>query len=51
MNQEEKKQLAAKAAFDIVFPSLHEDSVIGIGTGSTTNQDDRMFRNKNQTAS
>lgn len=36
MNQDEKKQLAAKAAFDIVLPTLHEDSVIGIGTGSTT---------------
>jgi len=37
MNQDEKKQKAAKAAFDLVFPSLHEDSVLGIGTGSTTN--------------
>ena len=36
MNQDEKKQKAAKAAFDLVFPSLHEDSVLGIGTGSTT---------------
>jgi ribose 5-phosphate isomerase A len=37
MNQDEKKQKAAKAAFNLVFPSLHEDSVLGIGTGSTTN--------------
>jgi ribose 5-phosphate isomerase A len=37
MNQDEKKQKAAKAAFDLVFPSLHEDSILGIGTGSTTN--------------
>jgi len=37
MNQDEKKQKAAKAAFDLVFSSLHEDSVLGIGTGSTTN--------------
>jgi ribose 5-phosphate isomerase A len=36
MNQDEKKQKAAKAAFDLVFTSLHEDSVLGIGTGSTT---------------
>ena len=37
MNQETKKKSAAKAAFDLIEPTLNKDIVLGIGTGSTTN--------------
>ncbi len=37
MNQNELKQAVAKAALDYIEPLLHDDSVIGVGTGSTTN--------------
>ena len=37
MNQETKKKSAAKAAFDLIKPNLNKDTVLGIGTGSTTN--------------
>lgn len=37
MNQETKKKSSAKAAFDLIKPNLNKDSVLGIGTGSTTN--------------
>ncbi len=37
MNQDLKKEKAAKEAFKIIEPDLRKDSIIGIGTGSTTN--------------
>ena len=37
MNQDTKKKNAAEAAFDLIKPNLNKDSVLGIGTGSTTN--------------
>ena len=32
-----EKEKAAKEAFQLIEPDLRKDSVIGIGTGSTTN--------------
>ena len=37
MTQDELKQAVARAALDYIKPKLDEDSVIGIGTGSTAN--------------
>ena len=37
MSQETKKKHSAKAAFNLIAPNLNKDSVLGIGTGSTTN--------------
>ena len=37
MNQDTKKKNAAEAAFDLIKPKLNKDTVLGIGTGSTTN--------------
>ncbi len=37
MDQDTKKKNSAKAAFDLIKPNLNKDSVLGIGTGSTTN--------------
>ena len=37
MNQDLKKENSAKEAFNLIKPNLQKDSVIGIGTGSTTN--------------
>ena len=37
MNQNELKQAVAKAAFEYVKRHLRQDSVIGVGTGSTAN--------------
>lgn len=37
MNQDQMKQAVAQAAFDYVQQQLDDDSVIGIGTGSTAN--------------
>ena len=37
MNQNEKKESAAKKALELIKTSLHKESVLGIGTGSTTN--------------
>ena len=37
MEQEIKKQLSAKKAFENIETDLHKDSILGIGTGSTTN--------------
>lgn len=37
MTQDELKQAVAKAAFDYIQKYLHEDAVIGVGTGSTAN--------------
>ena len=37
MNQDEKKKKAAESAFLSVLPTLNKGSVLGIGTGSTTN--------------
>ena len=37
MNQDEKKKKVAESAFLTVLPSLNKETVLGIGTGSTTN--------------
>ena len=37
MDKEEKKKEAAKKALEIIVSDLNEDTVLGIGTGSTTN--------------
>ena len=37
MGKEEKKKEAAKKALEIIVSDLNEDTVLGIGTGSTTN--------------
>jgi ribose 5-phosphate isomerase A len=37
MNQDLKKENSAKKAFNLIKPNLQKDTVIGIGTGSTTN--------------
>jgi ribose 5-phosphate isomerase A len=37
MTQDQLKQSVAKAALDYIKPKLEDDSVIGIGTGSTAN--------------
>lgn len=37
MNQDQLKEAVAKAALDYIHPKLSEDSVIGVGTGSTAN--------------
>ncbi len=37
VSQDKLKQAVARAAVEYVQPRLHEDSVIGIGTGSTAN--------------
>ena len=38
MNQDELKQVCAQAALDYILPELNPDSILGIGTGSTTNK-------------
>ena len=37
MNQDLKKENSAQQAFKLIEPDLQKDTVIGIGTGSTTN--------------
>ncbi len=37
MNQDQLKEAVAKAALDYIRPKLSEDSIIGVGTGSTAN--------------
>ena len=37
MTQDELKQAVARAALDYIKPKIEDDSVIGIGTGSTAN--------------
>ncbi len=37
MNQDQLKQSVARAALDYIKPKLDDDSVLGIGTGSTAN--------------
>ena len=37
MNQDQLKQAVARAALEYIKPKLDDDSVIGIGTGSTAN--------------
>ena len=37
MTQNIKKRNSAKAAFEFIKPNLNKDTVLGIGTGSTTN--------------
>jgi len=38
MEQDELKQVCAEAALDHILPKLNPDSILGIGTGSTTNK-------------
>ena len=37
MNQDLKKEKSAKEAFSFIEKDIKKDSVIGIGTGTTTN--------------
>ena len=37
MSQNKLKTLCAKAALDYILPKLHGRTILGIGTGSTTN--------------
>lgn len=37
MTQDELKQAVAKAAMDYILPLLEEDTIVGVGTGSTAN--------------
>lgn len=37
MNQDELKKAVGKAAVDYILPHLSDDSIIGVGTGSTAN--------------
>jgi len=37
MTQDELKQAVAKAAVDYIHPKLDNDSIVGVGTGSTAN--------------
>ena len=37
MDKEEKKKQSAEKAYEIVKKGLNRDTVLGIGTGSTTN--------------
>ncbi|WP_027857502.1 ribose-5-phosphate isomerase RpiA [Marinobacterium jannaschii] len=37
MTQDEMKQAVAQAAVDYIKPKLSEDSIVGVGTGSTAN--------------
>ena len=37
MTQDELKQAVAEAAFDYIQPTMTDDAVIGVGTGSTAN--------------
>ena len=37
MNQDEMKQAVAEAALETIRPKLYDDTVLGIGTGSTAN--------------
>ena len=38
MEQDELKQVCAEAALGHILPKLNPDSILGIGTGSTTNK-------------
>lgn len=37
MNQDQLKQAVAKAAVEYIRPKLNDDSIVGVGTGSTAN--------------
>jgi ribose 5-phosphate isomerase A len=37
MTQDQLKQAVARAAIDYITPKLHNDAIIGVGTGSTAN--------------
>ncbi len=47
MDKEEKKEEAAKKALDIILSDLNEDTVLGIGTGSTTNYFIELLKKEN----
>ena len=46
MEIEDKKRLSAEKAYAIIEPDLNRDSVLGIGTGSTTNYFIEILNNK-----
>lgn len=46
MDQKDKKRLSAEKAFEIIESDLHKDTVLGIGTGSTTNYFIEILNNK-----
>lgn len=37
MTQDEMKLAVAQAAIDYIRPKLNDDSIVGVGTGSTAN--------------
>ena len=47
MDKEEKKEEAAKKALDIILSDLNENTVLGIGTGSTTNYFIELLKKEN----
>tara|TARA_Y100001970_G_scaffold250037_1_gene321342 strand:- start:27545 stop:28210 length:666 start_codon:yes stop_codon:yes gene_type:complete len=47
MDQDNKKRIAAEAALDLIASRIKDDTVIGIGTGSTTNFFIQELINKN----
>jgi len=47
VDKEEKKEEAAKKALDIILSDLNEDTVLGIGTGSTTNYFIELLKKEN----
>ena len=46
-DQENLKRQSAAKALDIILPKLYEDSIIGIGTGSTVDLFIEMLAEKN----
>ena len=46
MEIEDKKRLSAEKAYAIIEPELNRDSILGIGTGSTTNYFIEILNNK-----
>ncbi len=47
MDKEEKKKLCAEKAYEIIKKDLNRDTVLGIGTGTTTNCFIEIINNKN----
>ena len=47
MDKEEKKKLSAEKAYEIIKKDLNRDTVLGIGTGTTTNCFIEIINNKN----
>jgi len=47
MDKEEKKKLSAEKAYEIIKKDLNRDTVLGIGTGTTTNCFIEIINNEN----